>query len=154
MRKTNVTIANFDGLQAMFSTVGEVINSYTENALLLFKYSTTPIESEDEVIERSEVMDFLMDMAKHEDDVALVYAHAISDRIHEFESEFLELPKVSSVEMLKGLMEARALKQSDLKHIAPQSVISEILKGKRTINLKQAKSLSEYFNVPLEDFVD
>ena len=48
------------------------------------------------------------------------------------------MPKVPAVEMLKGLMD----KQSDLKHIAPQSVISDILNGKRDINLAQAKGFS------------
>ena len=47
-----------------------------------------------------------------------------------------------------------ALKQSDLKHIAPQSVISDILNGKRAINLAQAKGFSEYFNLPFETFID
>ena len=52
------------------------------------------------------------------------------------------MPKVPVVEMLKGLMEIKALKQSDLKYIAPQSVISDILNGKRDINLAQAKGFS------------
>ncbi|WP_232599732.1 hypothetical protein [Photobacterium carnosum] len=64
------------------------------------------------------------------------------------------MPKVPAVEMLKGLMDIKELKQSDLKHIAPQSVISDILNGKRAINLAQAKGFSEYFNLPFETFID
>ncbi|MCD9495588.1 hypothetical protein [Photobacterium carnosum] len=41
------------------------------------------------------------------------------------------MPKVPAVEMLKDLMD-----------IAPQSVISDILNGKRDINLAQAKGFS------------
>ena len=52
------------------------------------------------------------------------------------------MPKVPAVEMLKGLMDIKELKQSDLKYIAPQSVISDILNGKRDINLAQAKGFS------------
>ena len=52
------------------------------------------------------------------------------------------MPKVPAVEMLKGLMDIKALKPSDLKHIAPQSVFSNILNGKRDINLAQAKGFS------------
>ena len=48
------------------------------------------------------------------------------------------MPKVPAVEMLKGLMENNRM----LKHIAPQSVISDILNGKRDINLAQAKGFS------------
>ena len=53
------------------------------------------------------------------------------------------MPKVPAVEMLKDLMD-----------IAPQSVISDILNGKRAINLAQAKGFSEYFNLPFETFID
>ena len=64
------------------------------------------------------------------------------------------MPKVPAVEMLKGLMDIKALKQSDLKHIASQSVINDILHGKRDINFAQAKGFSEYFNLPFETFID
>jgi HTH-type transcriptional regulator/antitoxin HigA len=38
--------------------------------------------------------------------------------------------------------------------VAPQSVISEILNGKREINLKQAKGFAEYFRLPVGNFIE
>jgi HTH-type transcriptional regulator / antitoxin HigA len=39
------------------------------------------------------------------------------------------------------------LKQSDLSEVGSQGVISEILSGKRKLNLRQIKLLSKHFNV-------
>lgn len=142
-----------NGLHTMLESMSKVLMEFSESAMVLFHSSTTQVDSDEDLEHRIELMDALMDMAEKEDDIAMVYAHTISDRIAEYE-EHIEMPKISAIEMLKGLMEIKHLKQKDLKHIAPQSVISEILKGKREINLKQAKGFSEYFNVPIERFID
>jgi len=77
---------------------------------------------------------------------------AIADRIEEFESS-MEMPFISIPERLRGLMEIKNLKQSDLKEIAPQSVISDILNGKREVNLNQAKGFASYFGLPIYKFI-
>ena len=50
-------------------------------------------------------------------------------------------------ETLRYLMGEHNLKQSDLPEIGSQGVVSEILKGKRTLNIRQIKELSTKFNV-------
>jgi HTH-type transcriptional regulator/antitoxin HigA len=82
-----------------------------------------------------------------------VFANAISDRIEEFENQ-MEMPTVPVADKLKMLMKARSIKQKDLANIAPQSVISELLNGKRTVNLNQAKGFAGYFNLPVSYFVE
>ena len=119
---------------------------------MLMRYTSTPIQSEEEALERGEVMDFIMDMARHENDVVLMYSNAIADRIEEFERT-LELPAIPVSERLRGLMDIKSLKQNDFKDIAPQSVISDILNNKRTVNLKQAKGFAKFFDLPIELFV-
>ena len=58
------------------------------------------------------------------------------------------------VENLKFLMNENDLKQTDLIDVFnTQSVVSEVLAGKRQINLTQAKKLSERFGVSIEVFV-
>jgi HTH-type transcriptional regulator/antitoxin HigA len=39
-----------------------------------------------------------------------------------------------------------------LPEVAPQPVISEIISGKRKINLRQAQALAKRFSVPIEVF--
>jgi HTH-type transcriptional regulator/antitoxin HigA len=48
---------------------------------------------------------------------------------------------------LKILMEEHGLKQSDLPEIGSQGVVSEIISGKRQLNVRQLKLLSERFKV-------
>jgi len=58
-------------------------------------------------------------------------------------------PEIASdpVGVLNFLMNEHGLKQGDLSEIASQGVVSEILKGKRELNVRQIKALSRRFNV-------
>jgi HTH-type transcriptional regulator/antitoxin HigA len=49
--------------------------------------------------------------------------------------------------VLKYLMDEHGLKQSDLSEIGSQGVVSEVLKGKRELNVRQIKALSRRFNI-------
>ena len=115
-------------------TLSNVVEEYSTSLSTLMHYTSAPVGSEAEVLERAEVMDSMMDMAKHENDIVLVFANSIADRIEEFENS-MEMPAISVPERIKGLMDIKNLKQNDLKDIAPQSVISDILNGKREVNL-------------------
>ncbi|MDA3897027.1 MAG: helix-turn-helix domain-containing protein [Desulfobacteraceae bacterium] len=50
-------------------------------------------------------------------------------------------------------MEEHGMKQSDLHEIGSQGVISEILSGKRQINIRQIKILSKRFKVSPAVFI-
>lgn len=147
-----LSVAEFQGVEHLLSALNSAAADYANSVFTLFQYTTTPITSEDEVLERALLMDEMLDSAKSESDIAVVFANAIADRIEEFEKN-IEYPYMSGADRLRGLMEIKNLTQGDLKDIAPQSVISEILSGKRTINLKQAKGFSNYFGLPLDMFV-
>ena len=51
------------------------------------------------------------------------------------------------INALKTLMEEHGLKQSDLPEIGSQGVVSEIISGKRQLNVRQLKLLGERFKV-------
>jgi HTH-type transcriptional regulator/antitoxin HigA len=55
--------------------------------------------------------------------------------------------------MLRYLMEQQGLKQEDLADCAPQSRISDILKGKRAISKASAKKLAKRFGVHADVFL-
>ena len=63
--------------------------------------------------------------------------------------EIQNIPEIegSPSDALKTLMEEHDLKQSDLPEIGSQGVISEILSGKRQLNVRQIKLLSKKFKV-------
>ena len=56
--------------------------------------------------------------------------------------------------MLEYLMELKGFKQTDLaKELGGQSVVSDVLSGKRELNLKQIRALAKKFGVPPEVFI-
>ena len=59
-----------------------------------------------------------------------------------------------TVALLKTLMLQHNLNQSDLREIGSQGLISEVLNGKRSLNLKQVKKLAERFGLEPEMFID
>ncbi|MFY0104116.1 helix-turn-helix domain-containing protein, partial [Acinetobacter baumannii] len=67
--------------------------------------------------------------------------------IAEYDDKHFPLQQVSPIEVLQFLMEQHQLTQSDLPEIGSQGVVSEILRGKRDLNLRQVKALAERFGV-------
>jgi len=63
------------------------------------------------------------------------------------------MPKVRGAEMLRFLMEEHGLAQSDLPEIGSQGVVSEILNGKRELNVRQIRALARRFKVSPAVFV-
>lgn len=73
--------------------------------------------------------------------------------IHVYEEEHYPIPDVSGSEVLRFLMEEHELTQSDLPEVGSQGVVSEILNGKRELNIRQIRMLSERFKVSAAVFV-
>lgn len=65
----------------------------------------------------------------------------------------VEIGEVPVREMMAYLMDMHGLKQSDLPEIGSQGVVSEILSGKRELNVRQVRLLSERFKVSPAVFV-
>ena len=63
------------------------------------------------------------------------------------------MPEVSGVEVLRYLMEEHGLRQSDLPEIGSQGVVSEILNGKRDLNVRQIRELAKRFHVAPAVFI-
>ena len=77
----------------------------------------------------------------------------LADRIREYEERARPWPKTATpASLLAFLMDQHDLRQCDLPEIGPQSVVSAVLAGKRSLNLRQAKGLAARFNVPMDVF--
>jgi len=77
----------------------------------------------------------------------------VGDHIREYEDRVYPWPDTTTPgSRLAYLMEEHGLKQADLPEVGPQSVVSEVLSGKRPLNLRQVKALSARFHVPMEVF--
>jgi HTH-type transcriptional regulator/antitoxin HigA len=61
--------------------------------------------------------------------------------------------QATGVEVLKLLMESKKLRQQDLPELGSQGVVSEILSGKRRLNIRQIKDLAARFKVDPRTFI-
>ena len=73
--------------------------------------------------------------------------------IHAYEEEHYVMPSVSPVEILHFLMEEHGLRQVDLPEIGSQGIVSEILNGKRDLNVRQIRALANRFQVSPAVFI-
>jgi HTH-type transcriptional regulator/antitoxin HigA len=67
--------------------------------------------------------------------------------IENYEAEHHQWDEASGVNVLQYLMQEHDLNQEDLSEIGSQGVVSEILNGKRQLNVNQIKKLGERFHV-------
>lgn len=73
--------------------------------------------------------------------------------IHAYEDEHFPIPDSSGSDVLRFLMEEHGLTQSDLSEVGSQGVVSEILNGKRDLNIRQVRALAKKFKVSSAAFV-
>ena len=77
----------------------------------------------------------------------------IGSLIETYESQYINNIEGNAIDVLNVLMEEHGLKQSDLSEIGSQGVVSEILSGKRQLNVRQIKILSKRFKVSPAAFI-
>ncbi len=77
----------------------------------------------------------------------------LADQVKEYEHKHSPLPEAEPREVLRLLMDQHELKQDDLKDCAPQSRISDILNGKRSISKELAKKFARRFRVHADVFL-
>ena len=70
-----------------------------------------------------------------------------------YEEEHYPIPEATGAEVLRFLMDEHGLAQSDLPEIGSQGVVSEILNGKRELNIRQIRRLAKRFKVSPAVFV-
>ncbi len=73
--------------------------------------------------------------------------------VESYEEENFKPIEAKPVDILKFLMEEHNLSQKDMKLLGSQGVVSEILSGKRELNVRQIKELSKRFNVSPAVFI-
>jgi HTH-type transcriptional regulator/antitoxin HigA len=73
--------------------------------------------------------------------------------LHAYEEQHHPMPECSGVDVLRFLMEEHGLTQSDLPEIGSQGVVSEILRGKRELNVRQIRAVAKRFQVSPAVFI-
>ena len=122
---------------------------------LLFDTLPGVIETEDENERALEIVWGLMkkgeeNLSPEEDKLMRLLVRLIED----FEETIYPMGTASPLATLTALVQEHKLKQKDLIEIfGTQSIISEVLNGKRGISKTHARKLADRFNVPADLFI-
>lgn len=73
--------------------------------------------------------------------------------LHAWEEQHHDMPECGGADVLRFFMQEHNLSQSDLPEVGSQGVVSEILNGKRDLNVRQIRALSTRFGVSPSVFV-
>lgn len=114
----------------------------------------TPIASERQYEEALAAVGELMDeLAVNEASPIAGLVELLAERIQEYEARIHPWSDhATPAQVLRFLMDERRMKQSDLADIGSQGVVSEILSGKRELNVRQIGRLAEIFHVSPNTF--
>jgi HTH-type transcriptional regulator/antitoxin HigA len=113
----------------------------------------TPIADEAAYERLLEFSERLANSLPDEDSPTWGLVRLMVDRIREYEDRVHPIADAAPHEMLQYLMAEHGLKQHDLPEIGPQSVISNILAGKRKLNARQIGALAKRFHVSADVFL-
>lgn len=78
----------------------------------------------------------------------------VSTIIAAYDEKKFQISPVKGIYAIKYLMELHQLSQADLHDIGSQGVISELLNGKRKLNVRQITLLAKLFHVNPATFID
>ena len=81
------------------------------------------------------------------------YLDTLGTIIHAYEEKHNPMPQARGADVLEYLMEEHGLRQSDLSEVGSQGVVSEILSGKRELNVRQIRALAKRFHVSPAVFI-
>jgi len=101
-----------------------------------------------------ELLDELIDRVQYKSNPTLEsLIDTLGTLIKDYEDRNIKKPKDDPAGNLKYLMNEHNLKQIDLNEIGSQGVVSEILNGKRQLNIRQIRLLSKRFHVSASVFI-
>ena len=113
-----------------------------------------PIRNEKHYKKLVKTLEALLDeTAGDERHSAMGLVDIVGDLIEDYEAEHHPLTPTTGLQALKFLMDQHGLKQGDLADIGSQGVVSEILAGKRELNIRQVRALGERFGVTAATFI-
>ena len=131
--------------QTQFCLKGKSRDSYME---LVLAFPLASIKSDKHLDAAQEVMDRLLTKGKL-DHGEEIYVEALSDLVASYEDEHHTIEPASDADMLRHLMEAKGVTQTQLSQETEiaKSTISELLSGKKAFSRQIIRKLSVYFKV-------
>jgi HTH-type transcriptional regulator/antitoxin HigA len=137
-------------MKTKFGLKGKSRDSYLE---LVLAFPLASIQSEEHLQAAQEVLDRLLIKGKW-DDGEEMYLDALSDLVASYEDERHSIAPASDADMLRHLMEAKSVTQSQVSRETgiAKSTISEVLAGKKPFSRQMIRRLADYFHVDISLF--
>jgi len=131
--------------KAQFALTPKQHDSYLE---LVLAFPLTSIRSDKHLSAAQDVIDRLL-AAGDLDDGGALYLDALSDLVAAYEDAHHPIPTASDAELLRHLMEAKAVSQGEIHRQTglAKSSISEVLAGKKPFSRQMMRKLAAYFRV-------
>lgn len=118
------------------------------------KVPLRPIRNRKDYSRAVDAMNALLDAGAADEAHPLAgLAATLGELVGEYDARQFQVPDLSGREMLRFLMDQHGLTQSDLAEVGSQGVVSEILSGKRELNVRQVRALAERFGVGADAFL-
>ncbi|MCY0853812.1 helix-turn-helix domain-containing protein [Cupriavidus sp. D39] len=112
-----------------------------------------PIRTEHDYDEAVNAMNALLDAGAADETHPLADLVAtLGELIADYDQAHYAFPDVTGVDALRFLMEQHHLTQAQVPEIGSQGVVSEILKGRRELNVRQIRALAARFDVATSVF--
>ena len=115
---------------------------------LLQQFPPRTINSDEELDKTIAVIDELLDrpsLSSEESD----YLNVLGTLVWDYEQKTEPIPDIYGVELLKVLIAERGLRQKDLVPVfKTESIVSDILNGKRQLTVRHIQELAQFFNLP------
>lgn len=102
---------------------------------------------------RATIDALLNEVGENEDHPLADVLDYLASQIKAYEDNHVRIPEAEPSEVLRFLMDQHGLRQDDLNECAPQSRISDILNGRRSISKDIAKALARRFRVHADVFL-
>jgi HTH-type transcriptional regulator/antitoxin HigA len=135
-------------MSEMFEQMAPFVQKYSVNLSKLATGCNSVVTDDNDLAQRMALVDELFSYAETEDDLPAILAHSVTNRVYEYEQANQDIPEVSPSEALAHFISENNLKQKDLAGVATQSIISEILRGKRKMTVGHIKGFARFFGVP------
>jgi len=112
------------------------------------------IHSEQQYEQAIEALEVLLDATNNDEDHPLAdMVETLGELIHIYEEEHLPMDGARGIDVIRLLMQEHQLSQSDLPEVGSQGIVSEVLSGKREMNIRMIRRLSERFQLDPKVFI-
>ncbi len=114
---------------------------------LLQQFPPRTITNDEQLEATQVVIDKLLDLPQLSRDES-DYLNLLGTLVFEYEQKGEPIPDIYGVELLKVLIAERQLRQKDLVPVfKTESIVSDILNGKRQLTVRHIQELAQFFNL-------